>query len=320
MRHHDRHYRQLFGHPDVVRALLQGMLPPEWVALLDLDTLLPLPSDHVSSAQQARQGDLLWTVRRTDSEVLYFMLLLEHQARGDWLMPVRVLSYTGLGYETLVRRKLTPPGNPLPAILPIVLYSGLKPWKHAQDIASLLQPVSASLRPFQPTMQYLLIDEGKWVRSGHLPEDNLAAQLFKLEHNQGIEHTGRLLQTLTQQLASEPNRELYRIVGQWVRHILLPRALPRHIPLPDSEDLKEITAMTTTLHHSRDWTLKYRLEGKQEGRQDGQADLLARLIARKFGALPDTDRKRLASATSTQLEAWSLNILDAERIEDVFRD
>lgn len=65
-----------------------------------------------------------------------------------------------LGYETLVRRKLTPPGNPLPAILPILLYSGLKPWKHAQDIASLLQPVPASLRPFQPTMQYLLIDEG----------------------------------------------------------------------------------------------------------------------------------------------------------------
>ena len=57
----------------------------------------------------------------------------------------------------------------------------------------------------------------------------------------------------------------------------------------------------------------------QKGKQEGQPALLERLIERKFGSLPAETKSRLASATLKQLEAWSLNILDASSIDEVFR-
>ncbi len=316
MLHHDPHYRRLLGQPDMLRALLQGMLPAEWVALLDLDSLQAIPTDHLGDRQQARQGDLLWRVRRRDGQALHVLLLLEHQARGDRLMSVRTLSYTALSYETLVRRKLVPAGQALPAILPIVLYSGTRRWTHPVEVSDLLDPVPPSLQPYQPRMRYMLIDEGEWVRAGRLPKDNLASLLFQLEHNQGIEHAGHLLHTLCKRLRAPEHAELYRAFGQWVRYVLLPRGWPKSISLPDSEDLTEITRMTTTIPHSRDWTLKFR----QEGQQEGQAALLSRLLERRFGVLPDDVRSRLASASLEQLETWSLNILDATALDEVFGD
>ena len=237
MLHHDPHYRRLLGQPDMLRALLQGMLPAEWVALLDLDSLQAIPTDHLGDRQQTRQGDLL-------------------------------------------------------------------------------DPVPPSLQPYQPRMRYMLIDEGEWVRAGRLPKDNLASLLFQLEHNQGIEHAGHLLHTLCKRLQAPEHAELYRAFGQWVRYVLLPRGWPKSISLPDSEDLTEITRMTTTVPHSRDWTLKFR----QEGQQEGQAALLARQLERRFGALPDDVRSRLASASLEQLETWSLNFVDATALDEVFGD
>jgi len=167
-------------------------------------------------------------------------------------------------------------------------------------------------------MRYILIDEGELVRAGHLPPDNLASMLFQLEHNQGVEHTARLLQTLSLRLQGNAHQELYRAFGLWVRHILLPRAWPERIPLPDSNDLTEIATMTATLDHSRDWTLKFRLEGREEGLHTGQVALLRRLIERRFGALPDWAEVRIAQAPLPLLQQWALNVLDADSIEKVF--
>lgn len=318
MEQHDQHYRRLFSQPDLLRALITGILPAAWAALLDCDTLEPIPSDHLSEHQHARQGDLLWRVRRRDTRELYLLILLEHQARGDRFMSLRTLSYTALSYETLLRRKLLPPGKTLPAILPIVLYSGTRPWRHPVELSALLDPVPSVLQPYQPQMRYILIDEGELVRAGRLPPDNLASMLFQLEHNLGVEHAARLLQALSRHLRGNAHQELYRAFGLWVRHILLPRAWPKRIPLPDSNDLTEIATMTATLDHSRDWTLKFRLEGREEGLHAGQAALLRCLIERRFGTLPPWAEERMAHADLPLLQQWALNVLDADSIEKVF--
>jgi len=56
------------------------------------------------------------------------------------------------------------------------------------------------------------------------------------------------------------------------------------------------------------------------GLRRGQAELLLRLLARKFGEVPEATDKRIRSATAAQLETWSLNILDAQTLDEVFDD
>jgi hypothetical protein len=57
-------------------------------------------------------------------------------------------------------------------------------------------------------------------------------------------------------------------------------------------------------------------EGRLEGRLEGEAAMLL-LLERRFGALPARVRDRVSAADIAVLEAWSLRILDAERLDDV---
>ncbi|HWK61093.1 MAG TPA: DUF4351 domain-containing protein [Eoetvoesiella sp.] len=92
------------------------------------------------------------------------------------------------------------------------------------------------------------------------------------------------------------------------------------------DDLLEITDMLAD--QSRSWTHQWKMEGLQEGRQEGRREgrqegelvLLQRQLTRKFGPLPETTQQRLKAATSAQLETWSLNILDAATLEEVFQE
>lgn len=96
--------------------------------------------------------------------------------------------------------------------------------------------------------------------------------------------------------------------------------------------------------HSRSWTHQWKAEGwkaglsegrqvgleegRQEGRRvgikegikEGAGTVVQRLLQRKFGAIPPAVQHKIKTATSEQLEAWSLNILDATTLDEVFRD
>ncbi|HEY9280779.1 MAG TPA: DUF4351 domain-containing protein [Eoetvoesiella sp.] len=73
------------------------------------------------------------------------------------------------------------------------------------------------------------------------------------------------------------------------------------------------------LSEKRGWE-KGRLEGLDEGRAEGEASLLQRLLTRKFGPVPEALQQRIQTATLVQLETWSLNILDARSLDEVFAD
>jgi len=58
--------------------------------------------------------------------------------------------------------------------------------------------------------------------------------------------------------------------------------------------------------------------GWEKGRNEGQITLLQRLLTRKFGPLPESVQQRIQGAAPAQIETWSLNVLDAQTLEEVF--
>ncbi len=58
----------------------------------------------------------------------------------------------------------------------------------------------------------------------------------------------------------------------------------------------------------------------QDGRLEGEAKILMRQLQRRFGAVPAWVGEKIAKAPSQSLEEWSLRILDAQSLEDVFSD
>jgi len=61
-----------------------------------------------------------------------------------------------------------------------------------------------------------------------------------------------------------------------------------------------------------------RVEGRLEGRLEGQRATLVALLSTKFGSLPDAIRHRIDDATASELETWSLRVLTATAIDDIF--
>lgn len=60
--------------------------------------------------------------------------------------------------------------------------------------------------------------------------------------------------------------------------------------------------------------------GMEKGEVEGQAKLLLRQIERRFGPADDDTIQRVRSAQAKDLEIWSINILDATTLDEVFRD
>ena len=165
----------------------------------------------------------------------------------------------------------------------------------------------------QPDMSYILLDEGQMLRTVVLPRDNLAALLFRLEHSQGVEDVRQLMQTIGKLTQDPRYDEVRRAFLDWATHVLLPRALDGQ-PTPAVHNLQEFDDMLA--ENTRSWTHQW----KMEGRQEGEATLLQRQLIRKFGPLPEALQQRITSATTAQLETWSLNILDATTLDDVFAE
>jgi flagellar biosynthesis/type III secretory pathway protein FliH len=61
-----------------------------------------------------------------------------------------------------------------------------------------------------------------------------------------------------------------------------------------------------------------RQEGMLEGKLEGVANVFTAILERKFGTLPEWAAAHIAHADASTLERWAINILEADRIEDVF--
>jgi len=140
---------------------------------------------------------------------------------------------------------------------------------------------------------------------------------------------------------AEKQRELPAPLRAWVACLLhnLDEAVMSEITHPPvKEALKHLEAMYSdeelrliaerreqALVDAEDM-LDYALqEGERKGRQEGlekglqrQRQTLLRMLERKFGTLPPHCQTRLAQADAGQLQEWTLNVLDAQRLEDVF--
>ena len=265
---HDAACKLLFSFPAMVRDLLAGFFPREWVEELDLSTLERWPENAVSDDLRQRHRNRVWRVRCRD-RWLYVLVLLEFQSAVDRTMAVRILAYTALLYQDLLRTST----DPLPPVLPIVLHHGRERWTAVEDVAGLAAPPGAFLAPYQPAQRYFLLDVGGYT--GSLPEGrNLVAGLIRLEHSRSPAEVEAVLAALAQWLAGPEHEGLRRAFGEWIRQVRVPARRPG-TEWPELEDRSEVKTML--YERMREWTAQLLAEG--------QAEVMRRQAARKFGAV-----------------------------------
>ena len=135
------------------------------------------------------------------------------------------------------------PPEPLPSVLPIVLYHGTAQWTAEEDMVGLCVPPTESLVPYQPAQRYFLLDLGHY--SAPLPEGrNLFAILVRLVQSRRLEEEAAVVDALVEWAARGD-----RARGPGARVLDMDGLRSRHRPGAmrwagrDSEDWREAGTM-----------------------------------------------------------------------------
>ena len=311
MAKHDEAYKLLFSHPEVVRDLILGFVPDEWLHGLDYGTLQKVPVHFVTDRFQHREADVIWRVRVKENWV-YLYLLIEFQSRTDPWMAVRMMTYVGLLYQDLIRRGHVLPGRRLPPVLPIVLHTGERAWRAAQAIEDLIPQVPGLVAKYLPKMRYLVVDESRYHDDALAGLKNLMAAIMRIDNPASPESVRAAAEWLDVWLRDRP--ELKRTFAIWLRTLLQARGLETPV-LPAMETLEDLEmGWSKVIKELREQREQGREEGRDEGRAQGAALLLQRQLSRRFGELPPWALQRIAQASQAELERWGDRVLDAESL------
>lgn len=312
---HDRGYKLLFSHPTAVEELLRGFLQEDWSERLDFSTLERVSNSFVSEDLRERHGDLIWRlrVRGEGDGWFYLYLLLEFQSTSDPFMALRLLTYVSLLLEEVLRREKLKPGERLPAVLPLVLHTGKRPWRGPCDLASLLVAVPPGLRRYLPQFRYLLLDVGRLDLDRSDLARNPIASVLRLDAAGDSEDFLPLTRKLADLLSSIDDPELRRILNSWWIS-LAQRTFPGAI-ISGTLDLTEASMFEES---AKRFVKQLLQEGRQEGMIAGTREILLQQIKLRFGRVPKTARQRIEAISSLrELRALGRKVALAETLQDL---
>jgi predicted transposase/invertase (TIGR01784 family) len=339
---HDGFFRETFSRREVAEGFLRSYLPESLAGRIDWASLEIAKDSFIEKALRKHFSDLSYSARYGGGDVKIY-LLLEHKSHPDAWVALQLLRYQVRIWELHRRQR---PGQPLPPIVPLVLYHGARRWRTPESFRALFGGLDETLAPYVPDFRHELCNL-------NLPEP---AQI----QNRVLSRL--VLLSLRHIFDPEPKRALADILPL-VREILdrdtalemLEVVLRYYVQTTqtlDENDIRDLLGATADgentmptfidryIEQGRQQGLfmgieKGREEGRQEGRKEGrkegqqeglrkgrmegQAEVLLRLMARKFGVVTPEQRRRIAQADGETLLRWSEQVLFATTVDEALR-
>ncbi len=298
----DRAFRRLFAHPEVVADLLGGFAPSPALRGFDRGSLRPLPDDRVDSGYHRRESDATWGFSlASGAEVA---LIFEAQSAEDRAMAGRMTVQIGMFCENLQR---TRPGEPLPAVLPVVFHTGSAPWRAERSLAGSASREAGLLTYFADSC-YLLLDVGA-LAAGALPEGNLVSVVARMEAARGASELIGVLESERKfLLRRDPG--LWREYFVWAREVLMP------LKLPDA-DWNRFESLTEEMDMIAERILEEIEEHREEGRVEGRVEERARGLAKQRGLLRGQIVRKFGEETAQEWSKRLPALDDGERLMEL---
>ncbi len=151
---HDRLFREIWSDRDTARDFLANYLPPDVLALTDLDSLEICKDSFIEKDLQEYFSDLLYKVQMAGKPG-YLYLLLEHKSWPERLVHLQLLEYMLKIWRLHLKQKK---GRRLPLVIPMVLYHGRRKWNCPVLFSGILDGPVKEMRRYVPDFEYILHD------------------------------------------------------------------------------------------------------------------------------------------------------------------
>lgn len=138
---HDKIVKKILSHPETARDILTLYLPQEILSIIDLNHLKLQKDSFIDDEHRANATDLLFKTSCKNKDG-YIWILLEHQRKSDYWMPLRLFKYMGLIWDHVRKSSQS---KYLPFIYPLVIYNGDTPYTHSRSLVDLIEPEDSKI-------------------------------------------------------------------------------------------------------------------------------------------------------------------------------
>jgi hypothetical protein len=310
----DKLLKATFSVPENARAFFEAHLPKELAAALNWSSLALEPCSFIDPQLTSSESDLLFHIALEQSDAFLY-LLFEHQSSEDPRMALRLLSYILRIWERFAEHN--PPPAKLPAILPIVLVQGKRPWKTStrlEDLIDLPPAVAHILRPWQPTFSYHLLELVRipYDAFAGTPEGILTLRALKAAPVNELLSDVIWDESL---LFSISEGALERLLRYILNAEVSTNELKKRLGKIQTKPL-QTKAMTLANQLREEGKLEGIIKGQQEGQLRAFRTAVLRALEIRHGSYPEGIREALEAIDDpTRLEALHENALRSDSLE-----
>lgn len=262
-----------------------------------------------AKAKRSYANDIVWRVpfrdrTEADRTWLHVVVMIEVQGTVDYLMALRIRNYVDNHHLELWRGRRFRATDRLAPVLPVVIYTGARPWTAAVRVIDLVTSAGAGDPPPDPGSRrsglfagdgYITLDTLR-VATDDLRHDNAAALLAGL-CNPTFEHVPAQAAALRARLAAPALRPLLEVALRWAEQTAQ-RMIGFDLGVDDMAEVDRLDESGELeayfAERRRAYQERYRKEGIEQGLEQGVArgiaaerTLLQRQASRKFGAGTD---------------------------------
>ncbi len=311
---HDSFFRETFGRKEIAASFLREYLPVAIMEKIDLESLRIVKDSFVEKELQHHFSDLLYTAHHQQGE-LYLYFLFEHKSSPDPWVGLQLLRYQVRIWEQ--HRKQYPKDKLLPAVIPLVLYHGRHKWQVSRKFRSLIVQDDKNLDLFVPDFEYQLHDLSALSDEQIKGEVLERITLLLLKHIFNPELASRLPGILSLLQEVEGKEDVLEILEVLLRYVV--KATKKF----DEHELKDILSQSFIEEDIMQTFIDKYIEqgmqqGMQQGVQQGMHKILTSQLISRFGILPEWASKKIEDADLASIEEWSLKLLSASTVDDVF--
>jgi hypothetical protein len=310
---HDALFKATFTKLSHARGLLRTLLPEALAQQITWPTLRLESGIAVGDEDLDEQRmDLIYSARVGRRKVLLYVLC-EHQSKVDPWMAFRLLSYLVAIWKRY--RAAYPRARKLPAIIPIVVHHSPTGWTAPvafEDLLNVDPALLDVLGPYLPRFRFLLDDISKQsdavLRERRKMTPGGRVVILSLKH--GRDPIALRVQILAPERRSRSARGVHTAILQYILATNpLGPATVRGL-LVEQVGRKEADKMLMAAD-------RLRLEGAAQGEAKGKRDALLLQLRHRFGRLPAATVARINKASLSELDAWFLQVLTAETLDEV---
>ncbi|HPR97644.1 MAG TPA: Rpn family recombination-promoting nuclease/putative transposase [Thermotogota bacterium] len=326
---HDKGYKYILKTKKEFLELLKGFVHEEWVSSIREEDIVRIDKSFIDTHFQTKEADIVYRYQNGGEETIFYVLL-EHQSSVDKRMMFRLLLYMVeiwrdhltqkklfLSYETEQKAE-NEKDFTLPAIIPIILYTGNSEWKAPTQFKELI-PGAKYFQDHILNFRSLMIDTSVIDDEEFLQQESVVSLVLYLDKVKNLKEfiTKFVIARIFYKELTESEKKLF---NKWLKEVFPVRfkgeVREKVEKILNETDQNEVDKMMTNIERILNEEMDKRY---LDGRSEGKEELLWRQLRKKFPTLDKSYYERLKKLNSDQLDIFSLDLLDISKLSELDR-